>query len=372
MRLAVSAVVFAAIWGGASAWSREPARSQEVVEFFPTYAWLDEAGQTWNVSVHGVVYEPEADSVKRALAVAAVRRLVGIEAGTPESAILERRLRLFLVDLTDDKPISIRLGGREYAVGKSQANGHFSAELRLAAPEADRLVRSQPVPDGWLPLFTAESEDTPQASVGRVQLIGPSGLSVISDIDDTIKETQVSDRKAMLANTFCRVFRPVLGMAEVYQELARQGTAFHYVSGSPWQLYSPLAEFLRVRGFPAGSMHLKLFRMTDATALNLVLSQEATKLDAIEPILAAFPKRRFVLVGDSGEEDPEIYGKIARKHPDQVVAILIRNVTDEAADGARMRRAMEGVERRRWELFERPQQIRELLGKLNELRKTAG
>jgi phosphatidate phosphatase APP1 len=147
---------------------------------------------------------------------------------------------------------------------------------------------------------------------------------------------------------------------------------FHYVSGSPWQLYLPLATFLQKEGFPAGSFHLKLFRLTDSTAFSLLSSQEATKLAAIEPILAAFPGRRFVLVGDSGEQDPEIYGKIARKYGRQIAAILIRNVTDEDANGARFRRALEGIQRQRWRLFRRPEELQGLLGKLSQLQEAAG
>jgi phosphatidate phosphatase APP1 len=119
-------------------------------------------------------------------------------------------------------------------------------------------------------------------------------------------------------------------------------------------------------------MHLKHFRLKDPTALNLLLSQEQTKVEAIEPMLAAFPGRRFVLVGDSGEEDPEIYGKIARKYGRQIAAILIRNVTDEAAADERFRRAFEGIEPQRWELFRRPAQLEGLLSRLSQAHGAAG
>lgn len=93
------------------------------------------------------------------------------------------------------------------------------------------------------------------------------------------------------------------GLAEVYREAAEKGVAFHYVSGSPWQLYEPLAEFL-------------------------------TKDD--------FPKRRFLLVGDSGERDPEIYCQIAKEYPDQVVGIFIRSVTARSTEKARYAKLLGG------------------------------
>ena len=147
---------------------------------------------------------------------------------------------------------------------------------------------------------------------GAVQLIGPRGFSVISDIDDTIKITEVGDRRALLANTFLREFREVPGMAALYRRWAKEGVFFHYVSASPWQLYAPLAAFLEAACYPSGSVHLKGFRWADTSLLDLFSSAEKTKRQAIEPILALFPHRRFILVGDSGERDPEIYAALAR------------------------------------------------------------
>ena len=78
------------------------------------------------------------------------------------------------------------------------------------------------------------------------------------------------------------------------------------------------------------------------------------KRKAIERLLQAYPRRRFVLVGDSGEGDPEIYGAIARQFPGRVSAIFIRDVTDEAADGPRYRQAFAGLESVTWQLFTDP------------------
>jgi phosphatidate phosphatase APP1 len=151
---------------------------------------------------------------------------------------------------------------------------------------------------------------------------------VISDIDDTIKITQVRDRRATLRNTFLRPFEPAPGMAEFCQNLARSNHAeFHYVSASPWQLYLPLAEFVRSNGFPSGTFVLKKFRWKDRSFLSLFADPEKYKSAVIEPLLKRFPNRRFVLIGDSGEL-PEIYAGreeiSAANRPS-----LIRDVTDE-------------------------------------------
>ena len=338
--------------------------SDETVVFYPTCAHLSTDGKTWTVPVHGVIYEPEEDSTRRGLLVDAIRRTLAVDAESPEGEIFQQRVRLFLVDNERGKNISIRLGGQVYKAGMSGANGHFSQTLQLPAAETDRLLEKRPADGGWLKFEAITRRNDPRRFTGRVQLIGRRGLSIISDIDDTIKHTQVRDHKAVLRNTFLRKFEPVPGMPELYRDFAANGAAFHYVSGSPWQLYPALTALFGTNGYPLGSFHLKHFRLKDSSALNLLLSQEKTKTEAIEPILAAFPGRRFIMIGDSGEQDPEIYGKIARKHPKQVVAVCIRNVTSEKPDNERFRKAMAGLGDTRSILFEKADELRPLVDEL--------
>jgi len=102
--------------------------------------------------------------------------------------------------------------------------------------------------------------------------------------------------------------------------------------------------------------------------LNLFGSQEGYKTPVIEELLAALPGRRFVLIGDSGEQDPELYGAIARKHPGQVAAIFIRNVTGEKPGAERFRKAFEGIAAQGWKLFNQPAELDPLVSKLVVLR----
>jgi phosphatidate phosphatase APP1 len=193
---------------------------------------------------------------------------------------------------------------------------------------------------------------------GDVLLIPPTGVSVISDIDDTIKITGVGDRNKLIENTLFKPFEAVPGMAEVYRKWADDGLAFHYVTASPWQLYEPLCGMCGPKGFPSGTWDMKYFRWKDSTALDLLKSPEKYKPEIIERILADFPRRRFVFVGDSGERDPEIYGAIARKHPRQVERILIRSVTEDKPDGERYHAAFANVPAGRWQVFEKAEQIK--------------
>ena len=125
--------------------------------------------------------------------------------------------------------------------------------VRLPAAAADQLLAAQSSTNGWLTFHTGQ--DAP--GTGSVQLLEPTGDSVISDIDDTIKIIEIPAGAEIVArNTFFRKFAAVEEMVKRYKGVKVQ--SFHYVSGGPWQLYRPEADFLiGVAEFPRGSFHLK-------------------------------------------------------------------------------------------------------------------
>ncbi len=334
-----------------------PIRRDELVEFYPTVGYR--SGDGWTLPIHGVIYKPKDDSHLRAATVAFFRRLFGLKEGEG-GEVFTKRARPFVVDNQRGKAISVRLGTKDYPVARSGANGHFRGTIHLRREEVAALFRAPGAETGWITFQAATLPGDDRTFSGKVNLLAGAGLSVISDVDDTVKMSQVRDRRELLANTFLREFRGVPGMAEAYRKWAEDGAAFHYVSASPWQLYDPLARFLAAEGFPEGSFHLKLFRVKDSSFFSLYANPEAYKRRTIEPILKAFPGRRFVLVGDSGEKDPEVYGAIARGHPDQIVRIIIRDVTGEPAIAERYRTAFRGVERDRWMLFREASEIQKI------------
>ncbi|CEP08136.1 hypothetical protein [Parasitella parasitica] len=181
-----------------------------------------------------------------------------------------------------------------------------------------RLIRIQST-------CTEKSSKKFSPNYGIVSLIEPTGISIISDIDDTIKDTQIlSGARTVLSKTFFEPPQGVSGMSDAYMAWYTQGASFHYVSNSPFQLMPMLEKFLRDSQFPPGSMHLR----DDGKLLSrLVETPGQAKRDAILKIIADFPQRQFVLVGDSGEIDLEIYTRIASEFPDQILKIYIRDVT---------------------------------------------
>ena len=145
-------------------------------------------------------------------------------------------------------------------------------------------------------------------------------LGIISDIDDTIVRTNVTSRTKMLltvALTNARTRKPFAGAAAFYRALHAGVNPVFYVSKSPWNLYPLLQEYLALQGLPPGPLLLRDFGLR---------MRKKHKEESIEAILATYPALAFVLIGDSGEADPEIYGEVVRRHPERIRAIYIRSV----------------------------------------------
>lgn len=333
--------------------------ADEQVILFPTLGHRVEGRRAWVVDVHGWIFEEGVNDAALRMLEDALDLDETIR-DPAERKLLRKRLRPFLVDNERGHWVEIEIGGRRVQVGPSAVNGHFQQELKLTAEEVTAAQRREAGGKQRLICKVALPARDKRSFAGRVHLLEPRGLSVISDIDDTIRVTGVNDKKALIRSTFLRPFVPVPGMAEVYSEWAgRHGAEFHYASASPYQLYTPLEEFMRAHKFPEGSFHLKPVRLKDRTLLSVFASAEDYKRARIEPILKRYPERTFVCVGDSGEKDPEVYGALAREYP-QVRRILIRDVTGEGPEAPRYRQAFRDLPREMWEVFKDPAQIREL------------
>lgn len=306
----------------------------------------------WDLQIHGWIYESNYHKPVTSL----LRRALGIrddELTPGEQATFRERAQYFLVDNERRKSISIAIGNAIYRLSSSSANGHFLTNLHLGAKEVEILGLSSLLTNRVVP-FQTISENKKVAPVnGSIDLIPATGISVISDIDDTIKISEIGNRKELLRNTFCRSFVPVPEMAGLYRSWeTNAGARFHYVSASPWQLYVPLSQFVQSNNFPAGTFHLKQFRWKDQSFYDLFKSPEKYKRATIEPLLKQFPERKFVLVGDSGEKDPEIYAAFARRFPAQITGVFIRDVTGESSAAPRYKSAFSDVSSNLWHIFQ--------------------
>ncbi|KAF9938720.1 hypothetical protein BGZ65_012355 [Modicella reniformis] len=214
----------------------------------------------------------------------------------------------------------------------SQPSGHFDGTLRVSHEDVMTYQRHGKSDDqhgtGAHPLFLklcAYHDDMKEHCHSTVDLIDPKGVSVISDIDDTIKETEVpAGTRIILRNTFLKDMKQVPGMADVYNGWWKQGAVFHYVSNSPWQLIPPLLEFFDFHKFPRGSAHLRLH---DSVLKTYFMSPAEHKKKSIREIVNDFQGRQFILIGDSGEKDLEIYTDLAKEYPEQIIKVFIRDIT---------------------------------------------
>ncbi len=150
-------------------------------------------------------------------------------------------------------------------------------------------------------------------------------------------------------------------MADLYRQWQAAGAEFHYVSSSPWELFQPLAELCQLSQFPSGSMHLRYFRIRDEMFKRWRPHRRKGKAAIIAGLIKKMPQRRYVLVGDSGEKDAEIYRFLASKFPRQVAAILIRQLTLKPLDARRIERLHDIPGQVVVKLFESPAELNALL-----------
>jgi hypothetical protein len=325
----------------------------EEVEFFPTFAYLDEGGSSWSLDVRGWVYDPTHDGRIRSRLLAWLCHTLEVHEQAAELPLLRERARPFLLNGRRGRSVCVRIGGRDHPLKASGRDGHFGGTVRLSAADAAALSAG----GDWLGFEAVTERQDGRRFAGRARLVGSTGWTAISDIDDTVKVSEVADHRALLANTFLRDFRPVPGMAELYRRWADGGAVFHYVSASPWQLYAPLSDFLSCHDFPAGTFHLKAVRPRGTGLRKFLANPEKTKRKAAAALLAAFPRRRFVMVGDSGERDPEMYAGLARDYPGQVARILIRDVGGDGAQAERLAEAFQGLPEGLWQVFREPGEV---------------
>ena len=190
-----------------------------------------------------------------------------------------------------------------------------------------------------LPMVKQPDTGEPVSINGQLMIAPPySQFGVISDIDDTVLVTGATSilqmaRLTFLGNAYTRL--PFAGVAAFYRAL--QGgsvtTLFnpiYYVSSSPWNLYDLLVDFFRIQGIPKGPILLRDIGLNMASISSE--SHRKHKLAVIRTIMAVSPQLPFVLIGDSGQQDPEIYAQIVRENPGRIKAIYIRDVSGDKRD----------------------------------------
>lgn len=208
-------------------------------------------------------------------------------------------------------------------------NGYFQAELTLP----------RPVAAGWHQVTLELLDPAPAAGHASAMadvLVPPESaqFGIISDIDDTVLWSNVTNKirmLKMLAVSNAHTRKPFKGVAAFYRALhagagGNDANPLFYVSSSPWHLYTPLVDFFRSQNLPIGPLMLKELGVKSLFGAG---RHQEHKLASIERIFDTYPHLPFVLIGDSGQEDPEIYRELVLRHPQRIRAIYIRNVNPD-------------------------------------------
>lgn len=262
------------------------------------------------VVVRGRVVDdpPPSEAVEGEGAVAAVRRMI----------------RHFVTDELPGVPLRVTVGDAAVEA-VTDDEGYFVARLQ---PDPETL--EAPFTRGVVELageyrgLVGDHRATVEVSVP----VGEARFGVISDIDDTILETGVQRVGRMVRQTLtgsALTRTPFPGAPELYRDLAAHANPVFYISSSPWNLHAFLDAFVRHRDFPRGPLLLR-------DLLGSAGGREP-KSGRIDEVLALHPSLPFVLLGDSGEHDPEIYADAVRRHPGRILAVYIREVRLDPHDG---------------------------------------
>jgi phosphatidate phosphatase APP1 len=227
-----------------------------------------------------------------------------------------RNLIQFYKRLESDEVPGARLRARYLGISNetvTDSEGYFKLEIQ---------PRGRLGPGVWQEVSLRLQDEKEITATAKVLV--PSSrarFGVISDIDDTIVAANVTRKLRMIltvALSNARTRKPFPGVAAFYRALHAGVNPVFYVSKSPWNLFAPILEYLELQGLPIGPLLLRDFGFS---------TNKNHKTEAIEDILTTYPSLEFILIGDSGEQDPEIYAGIVQRFPSRVRAIYIRSVS---------------------------------------------
>ena len=236
-------------------------------------------------------------------------------------------LQLFFPEPIPRKPVQLETENKVLST-KTEDDGFFNFEW-----SEDREIAA-----GWHTVYATAMESNCRTE-GKVYIPHSTQLAFISDIDDTILVSHSATTFKKLQQLFMK--SPVKRMifddvVEHYQLLAKAHTTdempnpFFYVSSSEWNLYDYLTEIFSTHHLPEGVFLLNEIKRW-FELLKTGKTKHEGKLMRIVRIFDAFPKQRFVLMGDNSQKDPFIYQKLAERYTQKIHAVYIRRVVEKKA-----------------------------------------
>lgn len=256
--------------------------------------------------------------------------------GTEDEVVGFRPRRLLhrilkgLPDLEYFERVRIQVAFSDGLIKSAEASTETRGFIHLTAPWADTQLERKM---SWMRLSPVGVETLfGTIPIGDYEVISApvfyleKGIRriIISDIDDTIKDSKILETtgfRQIVSGIFrgnYYTYDAIAGMAELYQQLVRQGCLVIYVTSTPYQLAPFLLKFLRSRGFPEGPVYPRW----------LGYGRFGHKWRTLQKILNGLRDQKVVLVGDSGEQDLQIYRRLynAKDYKRCIEKICIRQV----------------------------------------------
>ena len=249
--------------------------------------------------------------------------------------LMKNTWKRFETDEIKNAPIKITFSNGESVEGVTDGDGYYLIDENITGLQY--LANEE----GWVKFelsFTNTNLKREVILQNRFpgEMLIPSEnakFGVISDIDDTILHTGVVSSlkwKVILNTMFKRATKRIQleGASDFYSKLhqgktGQEANPIFYVSHSPWNLYRYLELFLKTNNFPKGPILLRSmasFRMRHKN------DEKPQKQREISNLLKAYPELPFILIGDSGEKDGDIYQEISSLFPGRIKAIYLRSV----------------------------------------------
>lgn len=294
--------------------------------------WLDRADRFFDRDPYMIAGYRSYGSAQRVLVRGRAMENEGVTSATDHDSVwrnLVNSYRRIEADPLPNAVIRATVGGTTREI-TADDEGFFADWVELPAPLVAR-------DDGWVAIdleLVAPSRQAGKIKGSTTALLAPPSARfiTISDMDDTVLQSHVTSlvqafRTVLLGNARTRL--PFPGVAAFYRALhaGASGTEqnpIFYVSSSPWNLYDLLIDFLDHQGIPAGPLTLRDWDINRAALGSGRLHR--FKDAAIREIMGVYPELPVILVGDSSQQDPEIYRDVVREFPERVLAIYIRDV----------------------------------------------
>ncbi|KAK3946241.1 hypothetical protein QBC46DRAFT_248036 [Diplogelasinospora grovesii] len=307
----------------------------------PAYAnWTD---QGWNVRVHGNVYKVPNLTESKLNSLANIF-LIGTDItdlpGPQQTQARNLTSEIFVVQ---QKDVNVTVTfANDVAVEPQNDGGAINAAGGAQSIQLPYSTTAEGDFDAWLTLANTSSSSGGHMLAGnattRIQtlnmyingtdtgnatayLVPPTGITVVSDIDDILRVTKIWDPKEGLLNSFARPFTPWLNMPEIYSNWSTslQDFHFHYLTTTPEQVTRNYMDFI-FKTYPLGSFDTRPLNFSDVNATL------AIRKSLLNKIFQTFPQRKFIVVGDTSNSDiMSDYPQLAKDYPNQLLCILLRN-----------------------------------------------